>query len=183
MIPPADRTNRSRIIFGAKNETAGFSNLGRDLSKIVVAMFCGIGFSFLFAWDSEPDTVDITVQEIFLHNMSLAILALFLTHYGAIAMVVLNGFWLGISLVASAAIVGTQQTLGLTIVHVPLEIVAWALTVEGARIFMPTVVGALRKRHAWVHARAKMRKALTAPVLFYALAALAEWAEHTLLER
>lgn len=125
----------------------------------------------------------ISAPRILLHNASLALLALFLTHYGAVVMMVLNGFWLGMGLVASTAASGLQHTLELTAVHIPLEIIAWALTIQGARLLWPTLLGVLQKKHTWLHLARTMRGILTAPIIFYIMAALAEWAEHALFER
>ena len=160
-----------------------FPHLGTDLLNILIAIVCGIGFAFLFAWDSASDITSMSAPRILLHNVSLALLALFLTHYGAIVMMILNGFWLGMGVVASAAAVGLQQTVALTVVHVPLEIVAWALTIHGARLFWPTLLGTIRKESTWRRMAQKMGEVVTAPAAFYILAALAEWAEHALLER
>ncbi|MEV8147692.1 hypothetical protein AB0O52_06020 [Arthrobacter sp. NPDC080073] len=125
----------------------------------------------------------ISAPGIFLHNASLAVLALFLTHYGAIVMMILNGVWLGMGLVASTAAIGLHQTVALTAVHIPLEIVAWALTIQGARLFWPALLGIISGEHTWRHVFQKTREVLIAATTFYFLAALAEWAEHALLER
>jgi len=160
-----------------------FPNLGTDFLKILIAIGCGIGLASLFTWGSSSDVTSIGAPKILLHNASLAVLALFLTHYGAIVMMILNGFWLGMGLVASTAAVGLHKTVALTLVHIPLEIVAWALTIQGARLFWPALLGTFRKEHTWRHMAQKMREVLTAPATFYILAALAEWAEYALLER
>lgn len=46
---------------------------------------------------------------------------LFLTHYGAMVMMILNGIWLGMGMVASTAAIGLHRTVLLTAVHIPLE--------------------------------------------------------------
>lgn len=160
-----------------------FPYLGIDFLKILIAIVCGIGLASLFTWDSTSDLTSISAPGILLHNASLAVLALFLTHYGAIVMMILDGFWLGMGLVAATAAVGLQQTVALTVVHVPLETVAWALTIQGARLFWPTLLGTIRKEGTWRGMAQTMGEVLTAPAIFYILAALAEWAEHALLER
>lgn len=160
-----------------------FPHLGNDLLKILAAVACGIGFAFLFTWGSSSDVTSISAPRILLHNASLAVVAILLTQYGAVVMMVLNGFWLGMGLVASTAAVGLQQTLALTVVHIPLEIIAWALTIQGARLFWPTLLGVVSRELTWRHMAQKMRVVLTAPIIFYILAALAEWAEHALFER
>ncbi|MFW0773418.1 hypothetical protein ACLRGI_09625 [Paenarthrobacter nitroguajacolicus] len=154
-----------------------------DLLKITVAIACGIGFASLFTWGNGTDVASISASGILVHNASLALLALFLTHYGATVMMVLNGFWLGMGLVASVAAVGLPQTLALTVVHIPLEVIAWGLTIQGARLVWPLILGSGRKRHSWRHAARHLKGVLAAPLVFYILAALAEWAEHALLER
>lgn len=126
-----------------------FPYLGTDFLKILIAIVCGIGLASLFTWDSTSDVTTISAPRILLHNASLAVLALFLTNYGAIVMMVLNGFWLRMGLVAGTAAVGLQQTVALTVVHVPLESVAWALTIQGARLFWPTLPGTIRKKRTW----------------------------------
>lgn len=173
--------NRFRTPFKALR--SHFPYLGTDSLKILIAIACGIGFASLFTWGSSSDVTSISAPGILLHNASLAVLALFLTHYGAIVMMILNGFWLGMGLVASTAAVGLHQTVALTVVHVPLEIVAWTLTIQGARLFWPTLLGTVRGEHSWHRMAQKMRKIVTAPATFYILAALAEWAEQALLER
>lgn len=160
-----------------------FPHLGKDLAKILVAVACGAGFASLFTWGTGTDAPAITAHGIFLHNTALAVLALFLTHYGATLMMVLNGFWLGMGMVGSMAAAGVEKTLALTVVHVPLEVIAWALTIQGARVLWPVLLGAARKVHSWRDAGATLRGVLAAPFIFYVLAALAEWAEHALLER
>lgn len=160
-----------------------FPYLGSDFLKILIAIVCGIGLACLFTWGGSSDVTSISAPGILLHNASLAVLALFLTHYGAIVMMILNGFWLGMGLGASTAAAGIYQTVALTAVHIPVEIVAWALTVQGARLFWPTLLGTLGGEHTWRHMALKMREVLTAPATFYFLAALAEWAEQALLER
>lgn len=85
--------------------------------------------------------------------------------------------------VASTAAIGIYQTVALTVVHIPLEIVAWALTIQGPRLFWPTLLGKIRGEHTWRHVSQKMREVLITAAIFYFLAALAEWAEHALLER
>ncbi|MEV7605890.1 hypothetical protein AB0N65_10680 [Paenarthrobacter sp. NPDC089322] len=162
---------------------ARFPHLGVDLLKIFVALVCGAGFASLFRWDSGTDATTVTAHGIFLHNTALALLALFLTQYGATVMMILNGFWLGMGLVGSAASAGIQQTMALTVVHVPLEIVAWALTIQGARVLWPALLGVVRKEYSWRRLVAMLRGVLAAPIVFYVLAALAEWAEHAQLER
>ncbi len=160
-----------------------FPYLVSDFLKILVAVVCGIGLASLFTWGSSSDVTSISAPRILLHNASLAVLALLLTHYGAIVMMILNGFWLGMGLAASTAAVGLHQTVALTAVHIPLEIVAWALTIQGARLFWPIFLRTLRGEHTWRHMAHNLREVLTAPATFYFLAALAEWAEHALLER
>ena len=174
-------TNSVRTPFKALR--SHFPYLGTDFLKIQIAIACGIGFASLFTWGSSSDVTSISVPGILLHNASLAVLALFLTHYGAIVMMILNGFWLGMGLVASTAAVGLHQTVALTAVHVPLEIVAWTLTIQGARLFWPTLLGRVRGEHSWHRMAQEMREIVTGPATFYFLAALAEWAEHALLER
>lgn len=174
-------TNSVRAPFKAVR--SHFPYLGTDSLKILIAMACGIGFASLFTWGSSSDVTSISAPGILLHNASLAVLALFLTHYGAIVMMILNGFWLGMGLVASTAAVGLHQTVALTAIHVPLEIVAWTLTIHGARLFWPTLLGTVRGEHGWRHVAHKMCEVLIAAATFYFLAALAEWAEHALLER
>lgn len=160
-----------------------FPYLHTDFLKILTAIVCGICLASLFTWGSSSDSVSVSAPGILLHNASLAVLALFLTHYGAMVMMILNGFWLGMGLVASTAAVGLHQTFALTVIHIPLEILAWALTIQGARLFWPTLLGTFKKEHAWPHMAQEMRKVLTAPATFYILAALSEWAEHALVER
>ena len=160
-----------------------FPYLGADFLKILFAIACGIGLASLFTWGSSSDVTSISAPRILLHNASLAVLALFLTHYGAMVMMILNGIWLGMGMVASTAAIGLHQTVALTAVHIPLEIVAWALTIQGARLFWPTLLGVIRGEHTWRRMAQKMREVLITPATFYLLAALAEWAEHALLER
>lgn len=164
-------------------ELARYPHLVRDLGMIFVAALCGAGLASLFTWDDARDPVHIDAVGILLHNLSLAFLAVILSHYGAVIMMALNGFWLGMGLVASVAVAGLGQTVSLTVVHVPLEVLAWALTIQGARKFWPTLVATLRKKVAWVYAARGMLAVLALPVALYVLAALSEWAVHALLER
>ncbi|MEW1819727.1 hypothetical protein AB0323_02900 [Arthrobacter sp. NPDC080031] len=174
-------TNSVRTPFKALRSR--FPYLGTDFLKILIAIGCGIGFASLFTWGSTSDMTSISAPGIFLRNASLAVLALFLTHYGAIVMMILNGVWLGMGLGASTAAIGLHQTVALTAVHIPLEIVAWALTIQGARLFWPALLGIISGEDNWRHVVQRTREVLIAAATFSFLAALAEWAEHALLER
>ncbi|MBT8159928.1 MULTISPECIES: hypothetical protein [Arthrobacter] len=160
-----------------------FPCLCHDFLRILAALAGGVGLASLFTWGGSSEVGAISAARILLHNATLALLALFLTHYGAVAMMMLNGFWLGMGLVASTAAVGLHTTFSLTVVHVPLEIAAWAMTIQGARLFWPTFLATVRKERSWLHLVQKMGAVLAPATIFYILAALAEWAEHALAER
>ena len=76
-------TNGVRTPFKALRSR--FPYLGTDFLKILIAIACGIGLASLFTWGSSTDVTSMSAPRILLHNASLAVLALFLTHYGAIA--------------------------------------------------------------------------------------------------
>lgn len=94
-----------------------------------------------------------------------------------------NGFYLGMGLVGSVASAGLGQTVALTLVHVPLEIVAWVMTIQGARLFWPTLVAVLRKEGIRTKFLPAIMRTIAAFTVFYVLAAVAEWAEYALLKR
>ncbi|NWL26462.1 hypothetical protein DM794_05210 [Paenarthrobacter ureafaciens] len=157
--------------------------LAKDLGLILGALLVGAGFASLFTWEPDPETAIIAPYGIFLHNFALALLALLLTQYGARIMMIANGLWLGMGLVGSATTAGLEQTLALTVVHVPLEILAWATTIQGARVLWPELVAAVRKTSEPARFLHGMCRVMTAPTVFYLLAALTEWAEHVLVRR
>jgi len=92
-----------------------------------------------------------------------------------------NGLWLGMGLAASSHLAGAGQTLGLAAVHVPLEIVAWAMTIELARRFWPALAATVHRSPEGATLRRGLLIRIAITVLVYALAALAEWAAHSLI--
>lgn len=135
-----------------------------------------MGFGQLFRWDQLESTAGITVWQILTHNLLIACVAALLTGSVALGMMLLNGFWLGLGITASWHLSGAVRTVELTIIHVPLEVLAWVMTVQVARELWPAVRSS---RHSSPEApelrRALASKAL-ATALMYAVAAIAEWA-------
>ncbi|MDI2022231.1 hypothetical protein PV760_15995 [Paenarthrobacter sp. CC6] len=160
-----------------------FPSFAKDLVPPVITVVAGGLFASLFTWKPVTDGTALTANEIFAHNFSLALVALLLTQYGARIMMLANGFYLGMGLVGSVASAGLAQTVALTLVHVPLEIVAWVMTIQGARLFWPTLVAVLRKEGIRTKFLPAIMRTIAAFTVFYVLAAVAEWAEYALLKR
>lgn len=160
-----------------------FPSFAKDLIPPVIAAVAGGLFASLFTWKPITDGTALTACEIFAHNFFLALVALLLTHYGARIMVLANGFYLGMGWVGSVASAGLGQTLALTLVHVPLEILAWVTTIQGARIFWPVIITVFRKEQAQRKFLPVLLSTIAVSTVFYVLAALSEWAEYALLKR
>lgn len=159
----------------------GFPTLPMDLALILLSAGAGACLAQLFRWDRLDEVAPITAGEILLHNLMIALLAMVITTHAARGMMLINGLWLGMGLAASSHLAGMGRTLSLAAVHVPLEVVAWAMTIELARRFWPAVAGTVRRdpQGATLRRGLLVRMALT--VVVYASAALAEWAAHSLI--
>lgn len=160
-----------------------FPQLPFDVALIVAALAAGVFLAQPLKWHQLDHVTGITVWNIFIHNASLAGLAILLTGVGARVMMLLNGLWLGMGLTASVAISGIAHTVGLTAIHVPLEVCAWAMNIELARRFW-TLVQDIRRTES---GRRKLYMGYMRLVLLtlgvYFIAAVAEWASFGLTGR
>ena len=150
-------------------------------SATVMVSTGGLGAlsGLLFRWEQPAHALtEVTAWDILLHNGGLAVIMVALTTYVAFPVVLFNCFFLGMVLHASVATEGWAATLALTGVHVPLEMLAWLLTLWMAHRYTALALRWFtdRVRPGRQDLKALAPLALTTLVV-YVIAATAEWFE------
>ncbi|HRW18634.1 MAG TPA: hypothetical protein P5181_07285 [Dermatophilaceae bacterium] len=142
------------------------------------ALALGMASGGLFRWGDPSHVTDLSAWAILGHNLVVAALAVAASAYVAYPMILVNCWYLGVGLHASVIVEGWARTISFTAGHVPLEMLAWLLTVRLSWMTTALVQDRLRRRRgpsrdAWPPLARSAALVLTC----YAAAAAVEWLE------
>ncbi|MGY2067993.1 hypothetical protein [Blastococcus sp. SYSU DS0619] len=156
----------------------------RPALLVMAALAAGMAASLLFVWPYGGAGAEPTFADIFFHNVLLGVVLVVASPYVAWPAVLFNGFFLGFVLQAGATTHGWEDTARLAAVHVPLEVLAWLVTLW-CSVLLADLAGRAwhtRERPAR-HEVVQLVRAGVVATVFYLVAAGAEWFELWLVVR
>ncbi|SDC50155.1 Stage II sporulation protein M [Pelagirhabdus alkalitolerans] len=105
-----------------------------DISLIITTIILGYLFGGLLDLDNlAPHQSDISGSTIFFHNLTVSIAIIIFTSIIAYPVIIVNSFFLGLSLNIGIDIFGFLYVLNIMAYHVPIEILGWLLSLNIAR--------------------------------------------------
>lgn len=150
----------------------------RPALLIAAAVVAGMAASLLFVWPDSGNAAEPTFADILAHNAALAAILVIGTPYVAWPAVVFNSFFLGFVIQASGTAHGWGETAQLTAAHVPLEVLAWLVTLWCSVLLADLVASAWHTRERPARRElAQLSRAGSAATALYLAAAGAEWLE------
>lgn len=148
-----------------------------DALIIGACLVGGALFGQLFRWPSGPVEPQLSVLDIALHNLGLALLAVAGTRYLARPMFGLSAWWLGMGLAGSVALRGVAHTALLSLPHIPLEIAAWLGTMGLSAMAWPRLLAVARQAPSPEAGTLGPGRLALVTAGLYVAAAISEWAE------
>ena len=156
----------------------------RPALLVIAALAAGMAASLLFVWPHGGAGADPTFADIFSHNVVVGVVLVVASPYVAWPAVLFNSFFLGFVLQAGATTHGWEDTARLTAVHVPLEVLAWLVTLWCSVLLADLAGRAWHTReHPARHEVVQLVRAGVVATVFYLVAAGAEWFELLLVVR